>query len=140
VVRYSITFRSGGFDVTIESESKEELLSKVDDLLTLAKRVAERAGNIQVFKREIPSIAPKPRRRRGKSEAVEVLRHIEEKLLPSGFFKEARSTAETRAKLKELVGVSFQSRKVSQALGIFYNKGVLKRIGQKGSYRYYTVS
>ncbi len=141
MVRYSITLRAGGADVTMESESREELLKRLDDLVALARSVAERVGGQPAA--PVPQTAApvvKTRRRRGKSEAVEVLRHIEEKLIPSGFFREARSTADTRAKLKELVGVLFQSRKVSQALGILYDKGVLRRAGPKGNYRYYMAS
>jgi len=133
VVTYSLTLSAGDINVSVESDSQEELLSKVEELRALARRVAQQPGARGRYR----PAAPKTRRRVGKSEAIEVLRHLEEKLIPSGFFREPRSTRDTRFKLKEQVGVLFQSRKVSQALGIMYSSGKLRRTGLKGAYRYY---
>lgn len=73
---------------------------------------------------------------RGSAETSLVLRKIQTFLLPRGFFRKTRSTAETRAELKRKTGNQFQSRKISQALGILHRKHVLARLGRKGSFRY----
>jgi hypothetical protein len=104
------------------------VLSGLDELIDLSQKVAERV-------RARPVTLPS--KRRGKSEAVEVLKLIEEKLLPTDFFNQPRSTADVRQKLYDLVKIKFQSRKVSQALGILYDKDILSRIGLKGGYKYF---
>ncbi|MEM4298020.1 MAG: hypothetical protein QW815_06615, partial [Nitrososphaerota archaeon] len=112
---------------------RDELLSGLEDLLTLYNQISVRIKDLRS-----PTATPtSSRRRRGRSEAVEVLRHLEEKIITTNFFKQPRSTSDVRAKLKEVVGVLFQSRKVSQALGILHGRGALSRVGQRGSYKYY---
>jgi hypothetical protein len=128
---YMLTLEGEEFEVSIESDNKDELVGKLPELLELYRLVATQAG-------ELVKPSKPARRRRGKSEAIEVLRHLEEKVLKTNFFKQPRSTAEVRAKLKELVGVLFQSRKVSQALGILHERGLLSRVGQRGAYKYYS--
>ncbi|GBC68793.1 hypothetical protein HRbin01_00478 [archaeon HR01] len=130
MARYILTLEGGEFEVSVESENKSELVEKLPELVELYRLVASRVGEL--------GRRPTPAKRRGKSEAIEVLRHLEEKILNTNFFKQPRSTAEVRAKLKEVVGVLFQSRKVSQALGILHERGLLSRVGQKGSYKYYS--
>ena len=124
----------------MKSNSKDDLLSKLEDFINITKEASEKilASGVTLLSVEDMGIArPRVRKRRGKSETVEILRHLEDKLIPMGFFREARTTAETRNKLKEIIGVLFQSRKVSQALGLLYKEGKLRRVGQKGNYRYY---
>ena len=132
MARYIITVKGERFDISMESEDREELLAGLENLLNLSSQVSSKVKGLRH-----PAEAPVSKRRRGKSEAVEVLRHLEEKILPTNFFKQPRSTADVRAKIKEAVGILFQSRKVSQALGILHSRGVLARVGQKGSYKYY---
>jgi hypothetical protein len=127
-VKYVVTIEVGDIEVSCEAGSKEEVLSGLDELIDLSQKVAERVRARPVT---IPS------KRRGKSEAVEVLKLIEEKLLPTDFFNQPRSTADVRQKLYDLVKIKFQSRKVSQALGILYDKDILSRIGLKGEYKYF---
>jgi len=72
----------------------------------------------------------------GKAEASVVLRKIEGTLLPETYFKQARTTGEVKSELKAQTGIDFTSRKVSQALGVLFKKGVLSRVGSKGNFRY----
>ncbi|MEM0440892.1 MAG: hypothetical protein QXF45_02490 [Candidatus Caldarchaeum sp.] len=126
--KYVVTVEDGGeVEVSLEGSSKEEVLASLDELLEISRIVAERLKKATVLKAV---------KRRGKSEAVRVLEILEQKLIPSGFFATARTTAEVRKKIYEEMGIKFQSRKVSQALGILYDKGTLSRIGPKGSYRW----
>ncbi|HID04841.1 MAG TPA: hypothetical protein EYH45_02110 [Candidatus Caldiarchaeum subterraneum] len=140
MIRYRVSIRVGVAEFSLEAESREEVMNHMDELLSLVRGASERLVNSgfssQTYQSQFPEQGLKTRRR-GKSEVVEVLRYLEELLIPSGFFSEARSTSDTREKLKKVTGVLFQSRKVSQALGILYNKGVLRRVGPQGDYRYY---
>jgi hypothetical protein len=77
--------------------------------------------------------------KRGKAETSIILQQIESKLVPQGFFTVAKNTAEVRTQLQQLLGLEFQSRKVSQALGELYQKSLLKRTGSKGNFRYIIV-
>ncbi|MEO0157509.1 MAG: hypothetical protein ABIM59_02150 [candidate division WOR-3 bacterium] len=115
-------------EVSCEASSKDEALAHADELMELYMAVLEkfRMGTLV-----------KSSKRRGKSEAVEVLKILEERLIPSSFFSQPKSTAEVREKIAELVNIKFQSRKVSQALGILFQKNILSRIGSKGEYKYY---
>jgi hypothetical protein len=133
MARYIITVKGERFDVSMESEDRDELLAGLEGLLNLSSQVSSKVVDLGYPSAKVHTRS----RRHGKSEAVEVLRHLEEKVLPSNFFKQPRSTADVRAKLKETVGILFQSRKVSQALGILHSRGVLSRVGQRGSYKYY---
>jgi hypothetical protein len=75
----------------------------------------------------------------GKAETSIILQQIENKLIPQGFFSTAKSTGEVRSELERLLGLEFQSRKVSQALGEFYQKALLKRTGSTGNFRYVII-
>ena len=141
MVRYRVSIKVGNAEFSLESDSRDEVMDKLDELLSLVRESSEKllkTGLVSsVYSSQIQEHGVKSRKRRGKSEVVEILRYLEEVLIPSGFFTEARTTSDTRTRLKEITGVLFQSRKVSQALGILYNKGILRRVGQQGDYRYY---
>ncbi len=126
--KYIITYGAGDVEISYEAASKEEALAHVDDLLELSKAILD---NIR------SRLSMKASKRRGKSETVEILKILEEKLIPSDFFDKPRSTAEVRQRIKELVNIQFQSRKVSQALGILYDRNILGRTGLRGGYKYY---
>jgi len=126
--KFVVTIESGDVEVSLEASSKEEALENLDELVELSQKVVGR------LRAETRLSALK---RKGRSEAVEVLKILEEKLIPSSFFSQPRSTSEVREKIYELVKIKFQSRKVSQALGILHQKDVLGRIGLKGNYKYY---
>jgi hypothetical protein len=72
----------------------------------------------------------------GKAETSVIRRKLEQGPMTKGYFKTARSTGEVVAELKKETGIQFTSRKVSQALGIFFKKKELARVGPKGNYRY----
>ncbi|MCS6783843.1 MAG: hypothetical protein NZ921_00205 [Candidatus Caldarchaeum sp.] len=114
-------------EVSLEATSKEEVLQGLDELIELSRTVSERLRSVAPVKKAV---------RRGKSEAVEVLKILEEKIIPSSFFGTPRSTADVRNKIADETGIKFQSRKVSQALGILYQKKTLLRLGPKGNYRW----
>lgn len=138
MVKYRVTLRRAYGDVEVEADSIDEVLKNLSNL----KNLAEQAGKVLGVEK-VESITPttvavaKVKRRRGKSEAVVALENIETHLLPSNFFSQPRSTADVRQKLKELTGITFQSRKVSQALGILYKSNKLSRTGLKGNYKYF---
>jgi hypothetical protein len=74
--------------------------------------------------------------RKGKAETSLVLRKLEEALIPKSYFKTARTTGEVKAELEKQTSLPFTSRKVSQALGVLFNKKVLARVGSKGNFHY----
>jgi len=138
LVRFRITLRQPYGEAEVEGGSVEEVLENLRELRKIAEQAGEILGVEVSEGRPEPSMpAAKVRRRRGKSEAVVALENIETHLLPGRFFSQPRSTAEVRQKLKEITGISFQSRKVSQALGILYKSNKLSRTGVKGSYKYF---
>lgn len=74
--------------------------------------------------------------RKGKAETSLILRKLDEVVIPKNYFKTARTTGDVKAELEKQTGVPFTSRKVSQALGVLFNKKVLARVGSKGDFRY----
>lgn len=138
MVRYRVTLKQAYGDVEVEGENIEEVLKNLGNLKKLAEQAGEALGVETAETKTQPSVAVvKVRRRRGKSEAVVALENIETHLLPSKFFSQPRSTAEVRQKLREITGITFQSRKVSQALGILYKSNKLSRTGTRGNYKYF---
>jgi hypothetical protein len=75
---------------------------------------------------------------RGRGEASLVLQRLQTELLPDGFFKKPRNTAEVRSELESRFHIKFLSRKVSQALGELHDRGVLSRVGSKYEFQYFT--
>jgi hypothetical protein len=72
----------------------------------------------------------------GKAETSVIRRKLEQGPLTRGYFKTARNTGDVVAELRKETGIKFTSRKVSQALGIFFKKKELARVGSKGNYQY----
>jgi vacuolar-type H+-ATPase subunit I/STV1 len=138
LVRFRVTFRQPYGDAEVEGESVEEILENLRGLRKIAEQAAEiLEAEAPEAKAQASVAVARVKRRRGKSEAVVALENIETYLLPSKFFSQPRSTAEVRQKLKEITGITFQSRKVSQALGILYKSNKLSRTGVKGNYKYF---
>jgi vacuolar-type H+-ATPase subunit I/STV1 len=138
LVRFRVTFRQPYGDAEVEGESVEEILENLRGLRKIAEQAAEiLEAEAPEAKAQASVAVARVKRRRGKSEAVVALENIETYLLPSKFFSQPRSTAEVRQKLKEITGITFQSRKVSQALGILYKSNKVSRTGVKGNYRYF---
>lgn len=76
------------------------------------------------------------KKRTGGAETTIILGKLEESLLPKSYFKDARTTGDVKRELKKQTGLDFTSRKVSQALGLMFNKKILARIGGKGNFHY----
>lgn len=111
------------------------LVSSIAKRLRLIERRLEWLEKLQRVastKRSVSSVSIG----RGSAETSVVLVKIQTLLLLRGFFRKTRSTAETRAELRRRTGIQFQSRKISQALGMLHRKRVLARFGKKGSFRY----
>ena len=80
----------------------------------------------------------KPSAPKGRGESSLVLQRLQTELVPDGFFKKPRNTAQVRSELESRFHVKFLSRKVSQALGELHHKGVLSRVGSKYEFQYFT--
>jgi len=85
---------------------------------------------------EAPVAKGTDRTKKGKAETSVIISRIEETLVPAGHFKEGRKTGDVSSELEKRFHVKFTSRKVSQALGELYKRGVLSRIGGKGKFVY----
>src|SRR5207249_6678006 len=75
---------------------------------------------------------------KGRGEASLVLQKLQTELLPDGYFKKPRNTAEVRSELESRFHIKFLSRKVSQALGELNDRRVLSRVGSKYEFQYFT--
>jgi len=75
---------------------------------------------------------------KGRGEASLVLQKLQTELLPEGYFKKPRNTAEVRSELESRFHIKFLSRKVSQALGELNDRRVLSRVGSKYEFQYFT--
>lgn len=120
----------------VSAESK-----KPEDLVNAYQRLKEIARKLESAKTPIASKGSKSRSKRdlGKrasGETARILREIETKLLNTDFFSKPRTTGETKDKLFQVSRQSFTSRKVSQALGMFWQKRSLKRVGKRNYYAY----
>lgn len=131
---FAVSVRRGEIEVTVQGGSADEVISLLPEL----RRVLE-AASAELRPQAPPVPLTLQVRRRGKSEAVLAQEIIEAHLIPTGFFSSPRSTAEVRDEIQRVSGLRLQSRKVSQALGVLYDKGVLRRTGMRGSYRYFAV-
>ena len=130
---FSVSVRRGEIEVTVHAGSVDEAVASLGDL----KRVIEAAE--AELRPKAPAAVTISVKRRGRSEAVLAQEIIEAYLLPSGYFSAPRSTAEVRDEIQRVSSLRLQSRKVSQALGNLYRKGLLRRTGTRGDYRYVAV-
>ncbi len=130
---YSVSVRRGEVEVTVHARSADEALASLSEL----RKVLE-ASEAELTQKA-PSTGRISFKRRGRSEAVLAQEIIEARLLPSGYFSTPRSTAEVRDEIQRVSGLRLQSRKVSQALGVLYKKGLLRRTGMRGNYLYVAV-
>ena len=131
---FSVSVRRGEIEVTVHAGSVDETVASLGDL----KRVLE-AAEAELRPKAPATITTSVVKRRGRSESVLAQEIIESHLLPSGYFSAPRSTAEVRDEIQRVTGLRLQSRKVSQALGNLYRKGLLRRTGTRGDYRYVAV-
>jgi hypothetical protein len=125
IVSYNTTFGA----ISIESKKPQDLVGAYSELKRLASKIQSKPSKTP---QEMPS-------RAGSGETTAILRVIESKLLTSGFYSKPRTTGETVDRLSKLTRKRFTSRKVSQALGILREKGVLRRTGRRNFYAYSTA-
>jgi hypothetical protein len=126
-LKYAVSYRTRFGTISAESSRPEELVGAYADLKKLASRIESSSAY-----RALPRI----QQREGKGETTEVLITLESRLLKTTFFSEPRTTGETQRKLERLARRKFTSRKVSQALGILREKGVLRRTGKRNFFKY----
>lgn len=110
---------------------KHILSTKASVLDSVSGRGSTRAGKASTRKP-----AEKTGKLTGKAETSVIRRKLEQGPMAKGYFKTARSTGDVVAELKKETGIQFTSRKVSQALGIYFKKKELARVGPKGNYQY----
>jgi hypothetical protein len=148
VVKYTLSYRTKFGSVSAESENPDDLVIGYQTLKGLVPRLGFPEQSRQRAKKESKKRSirkgPRPinyskkrtRSSKGLGETASIIRELEGKILPTAFFSRPRTTGETRAKLIEISGQDFTSRKVSQALGILWNKGTLKRSGTRNYFVY----
>ena len=132
MLRYVISYKTKFGTISAESKKPQDLVGALSDLKMLAAKIQSKNSN----PKKIPS---KVQPREGKGETTEILRGIESRLLTTNFFSKPKTTGETRDRLAEVARRRFTSRKVSQALGILRDKGVLHRTGRRNFYAYTTA-
>jgi hypothetical protein len=130
-LKYTVSYKTSFGTVSAESSRPEELVRANADLKKLASQI-QSPSSVSIAK-------PRIRQREGKGETTAVLRALESRLLQTNFFSEPRTTGETQRKLEGLARRKFTSRKVSQALGILREKGILRRTGKRNFFKYSTV-
>jgi hypothetical protein len=146
-LKYIITYTTKFGTVSAESDYADDLLVGYQTLKQLASKLESSPPvmNRQALKgvrrsRQGPAKASsrnvRRQRSKGKGETTNILRELETNVLRTSFFQRQRSTGETKAKLDEVAGGNFTSRKVSQALGILWQKGELKRTGKRNYFVY----
>ena len=131
-MRYVLSYKTKFGTISAESKKPQDLVSALSDLKMLAAK-------IQSQNTKPKKTTPKVQAREGKGETTEILRGIESKLLTTNFFSKPKTTGETRDRLAKVARRRFTSRKVSQALGILREKGVLRRTGRRNFYAYTTA-
>jgi hypothetical protein len=134
--------------VSAESDYADDLLVGYQTLKQLASKLENSSPTSKgkVHKSERPQRRPpvtsvlsrgsSSSKARGEGETTKILRELETKVLRTSFFQIPRSTGDTKAKLDEVAGRHFTSRKVSQALGILWQKKELKRSGTRNYFVY----
>jgi hypothetical protein len=155
-LKYEISYKTKFGTISAESDYPDDLIVGYQTLKQLALKLVEISRNgisregdrsnkltSQGRRRGAPISVKGPSRRkarisgsRGQGETTNILREIESNLLSTAFFSKAKSTGETKEKLDSISRNDFTSRKVSQALGILWKKGGLKRSGSRNYYVY----
>jgi hypothetical protein len=142
-LKYTISYKTAFGTISAESKRPQELVEAFGELKNLEKDILKPKNKPLQAKKERPHAnveSKEPLRGRGgRGETATVLREIESNILTTSFFSTVRTTGEVRDKLREVSRKSFTSRKVSQALGILWKKGLLKRSGMRNFFTYSTV-
>ncbi|MHB8567167.1 MAG: hypothetical protein ACYC7D_11615 [Nitrososphaerales archaeon] len=129
ILSYSTDFGS----ISVESKKPGDLVEGFEQV----KKVSRNLKTLGAVKRMRTISTPKTSRR-GSGETASILASLETRLIPSGFFGKPRTTGETKARLQQVSGNSYASRKVSQALGILWQNHSLKRKGKRNFFTYST--
>ncbi|MHB1907652.1 MAG: hypothetical protein ACYCQJ_02130 [Nitrososphaerales archaeon] len=129
-MKYTLSYNTKFGMISVESEHPSDLVGAFQNLKEIASSIElSKSPTNLPLKRSASSPA-------GKGETATILRELESGVLATNFFSKARTTGETKDKLREISGHNFTSRKVSQALGILWHKRVLKRSGTRNHYTY----
>jgi hypothetical protein len=136
-VKYILSFKTKFGAISAESENPRELAEAYTDLREVAKQISNykrstRPIQLSVVRR----VASRKSRGSAKGETTAILSELQAKVLGSNFFSTPRTTGETRERLLRVSGKHYTSRKVSQALGILKDKGMLNRTGKRNYYVY----
>lgn len=132
-MKYVLSYNTKFGAVSIESKDPEELAIAYEDLKSVAKALEFR--HLSKAKKIVQPTKTNSGRR-GKGETAKILSEIEGKLLSTNFFSKPKTTGEVKQKLTSVSRRSFTSRKVSQALGILWQKRALRRIGKRNYFAY----
>lgn len=128
-LKYVISYLTKFGSISAESKRPQELVEVYPELKRLAAKIDKNSSKKGAASLEL---------RQGKGETTEILKAIESDLLTADYFLKPRTTGETRDKLSQITKRKFTSRKVSQALGILREKGVLHRTGRRNFFKYST--
>ncbi len=130
-LKYTVSYKTKFGTISAESKRAEDL----EEVLAELKHLDEKIQSKYAKSKKNTKVSA----RKGKGETTLVLGAIETHLLPVGFFASPKSTGDTVDELAKLSGKKFTSRKVSQALGILFEKGTLHRSGERNSFAYSTA-
>lgn len=140
LLEYVISYKTKFGSISAQSKRPDDLLVGYQTLKQLASKLDLNAKSAPSRKASQRVRRSRFQRRksssRGQGETTIILRELETRLLPTAFFSKQRSTGETKEKLDAAARRDFTSRKVSQALGILWKKGSLKRSGSRNFYTY----
>jgi hypothetical protein len=128
-LKYTISYKTKFGTLSAESNNPDDLVIGYQTLKHLLPSLDGTADRITTKTTKISKT-------RGGGETAIIIRELESKLLPTTFFSKPRTTGETLERLFEMSGQKFTSRKVSQALGILWNKDRLNRSGARNYYVY----
>lgn len=137
-LKYTLSYKTKFGTLTAESNNPDDLVIGYQTLKNLLPRLGPSEPRLKQSARAPRSVSSirKIRHSRGLGETASIIRELESKVLPTTFFSKPRTTGETRDRLGEVSTQKFTSRKVSQALGILWNKGELKRTGTRNYFAY----
>ena len=142
-MKYLVSYKTKFGTISAESDYPDDLVVGYQTLKQLASKLERSNGEMNREVRTIRSkkISPFSKRRiarsqRGRGETTNMLRELEERILPTGFFSRPKTTGETKERLDATCRKRFTSRKVSQALGILWKRGDLRRTGSRNYYVY----
>jgi len=126
------------FTTDTKGSNLESGFKAIKKLVPIANKFVDGAEVRTIPANPVGSLQTNKKARRGKAETSLIIQKVEELLLPD-YFSKPKSTGDVRSELHSRTGISFQSRKVSQALGALALRGKLGRTGskEKQDFRYF---